>query len=98
MSYDILLRRQSSGSIARDDASEGRLDPRDVSLERGMLPVALGLATAVVVAASIAGLPGRARRAAERTYYRATRRDLGSTQETPAVTMRELVYGPGDEP
>jgi hypothetical protein len=98
MPYDLLLRRQLSGSVARDDTSEGRLDPHDVSLERGLLmPVALGLATAAVVAASLCGLPGKARRAAERTYYKATRRDLGSTQETPAVTMRELVYGPGDE-
>jgi hypothetical protein len=29
----------------------------------------------------------------ERTYYRATRRDLARTQETPAVTMSEMVYG-----
>jgi hypothetical protein len=98
MSYDLLLRRQVPGSVARDDAAEGRLDPSDVSLERGLVPVVLGLATAAVVVASLSGLTGRAGRAAERTYYKATRRDLGSTQETPAVTMRELVYGSEKKP
>jgi hypothetical protein len=98
VSYDLLLRRQISGSVARDDSAEGRLDPHDVSIESGLLlPAALGLATAAVVAATLLGGPRGVGRRVERTYYRATRRDLARTQETPAVTMRELVYGPGDE-
>jgi hypothetical protein len=97
MSYDILLRRQISKSFARDDASDGRLGSRGVSLKRVMLPLAIGLATAAVAAASLFALPKKARRATERTYYRATRRVLRPTQVTPAVTMRELVYGPEDD-
>jgi hypothetical protein len=42
MSYDLLLRRQCSGSVARDDSEEGRLHPGDVSLERALLAPAAG--------------------------------------------------------
>jgi hypothetical protein len=98
VSYDILFRRQVAGSVARDDSEGGRLIPSEVSLERGLLPLGLGLASAAVILLSLTGSLRRASRGAERAYYRATRRDLESTQETPAVTMHELVYGPGDEP
>lgn len=97
MSVDIILGK-ISGSVARDDAEEGRLDPGDVSLERGfLLPTALGLGAAAILTWAVAGGPGKMRLAVERSYYRRTWRDLGDTQETPAVTMRELVYGPGGE-
>lgn len=98
MSYDLLLRRQISGSVARDDSAEGRLDPSDVSIERGLLlPAAASIATAAALTLLVFGR-GRVGRRVERTYYRATRRELGRTQETPSVTMRELVYGPEEEP
>jgi hypothetical protein len=92
MSYDLLLRRQISGSVARDDSEEGRLRPGDVSLERALLAPAAGLAAAAALALLVSGR-GRVGKRVERTYYRATRRDLTRTQETPAVTMREMVYG-----
>lgn len=94
MSYDLALRRQIAGNIARDDA---RPDPGDVSIERGLLlPTALGLAAAAVSVSLVlaAGGPRRVRRRVEGAYYRATWRDLDRTQEMPAVSMRELVYGP----
>jgi hypothetical protein len=98
MSYDLLLRRQVSGSVARDDADEGRLDLREVSIERGLLlPAALVLATTATVALALSGGPRKTSRKIERAYYRATRRDLGVTQEMPAVSMRELVYGPRED-
>jgi hypothetical protein len=90
MSYDILLRRQISGSVARDDTSNG-------DLKLSLLPLALGLATSAVVAWVAFGGARRVGRAVEKTYYRKTWRDLAATQETPAVTMRELVYDPREE-
>jgi hypothetical protein len=91
VSYDLLLRRQISRSVARDDTSDG-------DLKLSLLPLALGLATSAVVAGVVFGGGRKVGRAAERTYYRKTWRDLASTQETPAVTMRDLVYGPGEKP
>ncbi len=94
MSYDLALRRQISGSVARDDACP---DPAEVSFERGLLlPTALGLAAAAASVGIVLSLGGHrgVRRRVEGTYYRATWRDLARTQETPSVTMRELVYGP----
>ena len=96
MSYDLLLRQQSPGSVARDDSEGGRLRPGDVSIERALLAPAAGLAAAAALILIAASRPGR--RKIERTYYRATWRDLKTTRETPSQTMRELVYGrKGDE-
>jgi hypothetical protein len=62
-----------------------------------MIPLALGLATAAVIVTSLSSLPKKTTKALERAYYKTTWRDLGTTQETPAVTMKELVYGPKDD-
>ena len=97
MSRDLLL-GEISGSVARDDASEGRLVPGEPSLERLLLlPAALGLTCSLAATALVLGVGGRAGRAVERAYYRTTWRDLKATRETPAASMRELVYGPRRE-
>jgi hypothetical protein len=86
MSYDLLLRRQSPGNYARGD-----------EVPRPHSPSGVVLAAAAASTLLLVGILGAGRRV-ERTYYRATWRDLGRTQETPALTMRELVYGPGEDP
>jgi hypothetical protein len=93
MAYDLALRRQSPKSFSRGDEPPHPRDPNEVSPARSLLlPTATGLAATALVVALLGGTRGAGRRV-ERTYYRATRRDLARTQETPAVTMSEMVYG-----
>lgn len=86
MAWDLLLRRQLPGSCARGES------PATPGL--GLLPAA--------VAASVLVLP-RVLRIAEIGYYRRLHstdthdRDLHATQEVPAITNYEMVYGPGGE-
>lgn len=95
MSYDLAFRRQIPGNVARDDA---RVDPHEVTFEQTLVPVLAGAAAAVASVALVLhlGRSGRAGRKVERASYRASWRDLSKTQEMPAATMRELVYGPED--
>lgn len=93
MSRDLLF-GTISGSVARDDADEGRLIPGDASLKHRLLvPTLVGSAAAAAAAIVLFGGLQKAGRGVERTYYKTTWRDLNKTQETPAVSMRELVYG-----
>lgn len=98
MSYDLALRRVIPGSVARDDAEGGRIAPSGISFERGLLlPTALGLASAAGALLMLASSSQRVRKSVEGTYYRATWRDVGTTQEVPAVTSHDLVYGPRED-
>lgn len=96
MSYDLALRRQIPGSVTRDDA---RVDPREVTFERALVPLLAGAAAAAASVAVVLhlGRSGKMGRAAERASYRTSWRDLATTREMPTVTMRELVYGPRGE-
>lgn len=93
MSYDLAFRRQVPGSVARDDAL---VDPHEVTFERALVPLAAGAAAALASVALVLhlGRSGRVGRAAEKASYRASWRDLSTTREVPAMSMRELVYGP----
>lgn len=82
MAYDLILRRQLDRDYSR---GEGRASQAGTRLA-GV--AALGLVLSVLTAP-------RAGREMERRYYRrAYRGDLRATQETPVLTMRELIYGP----
>ena len=89
MAYDLILKRQTSRNFARGPSSAS--DPLDVGSTALTLLVgqALGLAMAVGAASS-----PKVRRTIERQYYRRAYRDnLKATQEVPAISMREMVYG-----
>lgn len=97
MSYDLILHRQLPSNHSRGSETRPSRGPNEVSPARALLvPTAAGLATAAVLVLLL-GKTGKVQRTVEKKYYRATRRDLGRTQETPAVTMRELVYGREEE-
>ena len=82
MAYDLLLRRQLDRDYSRGEGSACQAGPRLAAV------AGLGLLLSALAAP-------RAGRQLERRYYRrAYRGDLRATQETPAITMRELVYGP----
>ena len=82
VAYDLVLRRQLDRDYSRGAGYAGQSSTRLAGV------VALGLVL------SAAASP-RAERVLERRYYRQKfSGGLRSTQETPVVTMRELVYGP----
>jgi len=79
MSWDLALRRHLPRDISRGDSP-----PPDPRAEIFSAAVSAGFLLAPV-----------AIRLFEKPYYRLSRRgDLSTTQESPAITMRELVYGP----
>ena len=95
MAYDLLLHQHTTRSFARGDTPPNTREPNEVSFTRGVLvPAAAGIGTSAAVLLLFLASTRAGRRKVESTYYRTTRRDLRSTQETPAVSMRELVYGP----
>ena len=82
MAYDLLLMRQLDRDYSRGEGRAGQASAKLAGV------AALGLVLSALAAP-------RAGREMERRYYRrAYRGDLRATQETPATTMRELVYGP----
>lgn len=81
MSYDLILRRQL---------------PRDLSIGEETCPPSHRGALAVAAFAAL--LAPCVLRAGETVSYRHRYgRGLARTQEIPVVSMRELVYGPGEE-
>lgn len=82
MAYDLILRRRLDRDYSRGVGCAGQAGTRLAGV------AALGLVLSALATP-------RAGREVERRYYRrAYRSGLRATQETPAVTMRELVYGP----
>lgn len=82
MAYDLVLRQQLDRDYSRGEGRACQVGTRLAGV------AALGLVL------SAAASP-RAERVLERRYYRRKfSGGLRSTQETPVVTMRELVYGP----
>jgi hypothetical protein len=86
VAWDLVLHRQLPGSCARGDS------PSTPGL--GILPPALAASTLL--------LPMALRQVEVGRYRRSHRTDahdrvLHATQELPAITMSELVYGSGDD-
>lgn len=78
MSYDLALRRRLQRDYSRGD------EPRPPRAHTG---ASLALAALTLL------LPSLARRAESAAYRRSYGRGLKVTQEVPAVTMHEIVYG-----
>jgi hypothetical protein len=82
MAYDLVLRRQLDRDYSRGAGRAGQAGTRLAGV------AALGLLLSTLAA------PRSGKKLERRYYRRAYRGDLRATQETPVVTMRELVYGP----
>jgi len=82
VAYDLVLRRQLDRDYSRGEGGARPAGPR--------LAAVAGLGLLLSASAPLSA----GRRLESRYYRRKFRGDLRATQETPAVTMRELVYGP----
>lgn len=82
VAYDLVLRKQLDRDYSRGTGCAGQAGTRLAGV------AALGLLLSALAAP-------HAGRGLERRYYRREfRGDLRATQETPIITMRELIYGP----